>query len=360
MIRVNRFLPVVFLTLCGYLPSHAQYGKTSIADLVLIYQGGVHRPMEWTKEQFVPYVTHTNRHGEKNWLFDGFLFLEFKDGKGRNFAPGYDKQNARKQEWEWLLDRKFEKDKAFDALNQCIEEQKKTLGKPSFKHKLVVGIPSPILNQKDWGELDGKTLDFSNIEDRLTAGKWYIDRFLERYRHAGLKNLELVGFYWVDEDVTRCADILVPLGDYIRSKNLKFVWIPYWHANGYDRWKDFKFDFAWIQPNHFFKKEIGDERIEQATAFGYKHNMGMEMEFDHRALAASPANMRDRLSSYIKGFEKNNVFKEASVAYYEGGNGFHLFAKSTNPLDKELIDELAAHIIARKEKKFYRKLTSSR
>src|SRR5690606_36053189 len=89
-------------------------------------------------------------------------------------------------------------------------------------------------------------------------------------------------------------------------------------------------------------------------------NMGMEMEFDHRALAASPANMRDRLSSYIKGFEKNNVCKDASVAYYEGGNGFHLFAKSTNPLDKELIDELAAHIIARKEKKFYRKLTSSR
>lgn len=119
-----------------------------------------------------------------NWLFDGFLFLEFKDGKGRNYAPGYEKLNARRQEWEWLLDRNFEKGKAFSALNECIGEQISELGKPKFRHKVVAGIPSPILNQKDWGEIDGKMYDFGKVEDRIEAGKWYIDRFIDRYKKA--------------------------------------------------------------------------------------------------------------------------------------------------------------------------------
>lgn len=354
--KINILLLACLLYIFSSHTTRAQYGKTSIADLVLIYQGGVHRPMEWTKDQFVPYVVHKNMKGEKNWLFDGFLFLEFKDGKGRNYAPGYDKLNARRQEWEWLLDRKFEKGKAFDALNECIADQKKIMGKPGFKHKLVVGLPSPILNQHDWGELNGKALDFSKPEDRLTAGKWYIDRFLERYQRAGYEHLELDGFYWVDEDVRGCADILEPLGNYIRSKKLKFCWIPYWKAQGYDQWKEYKFDFAWIQPNHFFNKEISNDRIDQATAFGYRHNMGMEMEFDARALADNKAGMHDRLESYIKGFEKHHVFRDASIAYYEGGNGIYLFSKSTNPLDKELMDKLAAHIVERKNKKFIKSL----
>ncbi len=117
---MRRFLFVTcFLFTVSLSLSYGQFGKTSIADLVLIYQGGTHRP-EWTKEQFVPYVVHEDRQGNKNWLFDGFLFLEFKDGKGRNYAPGYEKLNARRQEWEWLLNRNFEKGKAFSALNDCM------------------------------------------------------------------------------------------------------------------------------------------------------------------------------------------------------------------------------------------------
>ncbi len=352
----HRFLLIagILMTICIY-PAFGQYGKTSIADLVLIYQGGTHRP-DWTKDQFVPYVVHEDQKGNKNWFFDGFLFLEFKDGKGRNYAPGYEKLNARRQEWEWLLDRNFEKDKAFSALNECIGEQIKLIGKPNFKHKLVAGIPSPILNQKDWGEINGKKLDFSRVEDRIEAGKWYIDQFLKRYKAERYKHLELEGFYWVDEDVNGCADILIPLGDYIRSKKLKFIWIPYWKAKGFDKWKEYKFDFAWLQPNHFFKKEIENERIDQACDFAKEMNMGVEMEFDHRAMADHKAGMRDRLVSYIDGFEKNGAYAEASIAYYEGGNAIYSFYKSKNPLDKELMDRFAKLVIDRKQKSFLKKL----
>ena len=63
------------------------YKVSDVRDLALIYQGGSHR-IDWTLEQFVPYVTHTFADGHKDWLFDGFLFLEFNDGNGYAYASG--------------------------------------------------------------------------------------------------------------------------------------------------------------------------------------------------------------------------------------------------------------------------------
>ena len=77
--------------------------------------------------------------------------------------------------------------------------------------------------------------------------------------------------------------------------------------------------------------------------------MGLEMEFDNRALADAKESRRDRLISYIKAFEENKVFKEASIAYYEGGGTIYEFYRSKNPLDKEIMDRLAKIIIQRKK-----------
>ncbi len=147
--------------------------------------------IDWTPDQFVPYVTHQFADGTKEWLFDGFLFLEFADGKGSTYAYGYTKKQARKTEWEWLLDRIFEKGKALDALDQCIEQEKKEIGKPRFKHKVVLGVAIPLSKQKDWGSIDGTTLDFNRQADQIKAAQWYIDQLMSRFKKAKYKNLEL-------------------------------------------------------------------------------------------------------------------------------------------------------------------------
>lgn len=355
MKRFNKIGFVLFLFFTASLFCKAadkkntpKYAKTNIADLVLIYQGGLHRSMEWNKDQFLPYVVHQNEKNKKNWLFDGFLFLEFKNGKGQCYAPGYEKEAANRQDWEWLMERQFEKDKAFSALDQCIDQQIREMGKPSFRHKLIVGIPAPIKGQKDWGSI-GRQMDFSNPEDCIEACKWYIDRFLDRYQKEGYKHLDLEGFYWVPESDVPYTDILVKVGDYIRSKNLRLFWIPYWRAVGFDNWKTDKFDFAYIQPNHFFTKTISYERLDAACAFAKGTNMGLEMEFDESALADAKNSKRDRLISYIQAFEGHGVFKEASVAYYQGGAAIYGLSRSKNPLDKELMDRLAGIIIQRKK-----------
>lgn len=354
------FFILVFLT-TGSLYTFAtkknrkpQYAKTNIADLVLIYQGGAHRNLEWNKDQFAPYVVHQNKQDKKDWLFDGFLFLEFKDGKGRCYAPGYEKEAARRTEWEWLMERQFEKNKAFSALDQCISEQIKEMNKPSFRHKLIVGIPAPLKGQKDWGNLD-RPMDFSKNEDCIEACKWYIDRFLERYQKEAYQHLDLQGFYWVPENDGPYSDILPQIGDYIRSKNLRLFWIPYWRAVGFDNWKTDKFDFAYIQPNHFFNKTISDERLDAVCAFAKGTRMGLEMEFDETALADAKNSKRDRLISYIEAFEDHDVFTKASVAYYQGGSAIYQLSRSKNPLDRELWDRLARIIIDRKKMKLPKK-----
>ena len=324
------------------------FRQVPLLDMVLIYQGGIQR-MDWTPGEMRPYVVHTNQSNEKDWFFDGFLFLEFQDGAGYNYSPGYSgNKEARKKEWEWLSNRLFEDGKAINALNSCIAEAKKELGEPSFRHKVVVGLPEPFLNQKDWGVLNDKKLDFSKREDRISACKWYIDLVCEKFNESNLEHLELDGFYWVSEQMNTNDFITVEVGDYIRSKEQKFYWIPYYMSNGYSQWKDYGFDIAYLQPNYFFNKKIEEERVRNACELAFTHNMGVEMEFDTRALYDSKENHRDRLINYINTFKEQGVFKNSSIAYYEGGQGIYQFSQSSNPNDREMMDLLHSLIVERR------------
>lgn len=328
-------------------PDKKNYRKTDINDLALIYQGGVHR-LDWTEDQFLPYVTHEYADGRKEWLFDGFLFLEFKDGKGYGYCSRYDKNDARKSEWLWLIDRIFEEGKSLSALDQCIQTQIKELGQPGFKHKVVLGLPEALPNQKNWGKINGRQMDFSKQEDKVTATEWYINELMNRFDEANYRNIELSGFYWVSEDTETCEELSIPLSEYIHSLNKKFYWIPYWNAKGYDRWEELGFDIAYLQPNHFFRHNIPDERLDEACRIANEKNMGLELEFDEKALADAENSSYDRLVAYIDHFEKNNVFKEASIAYYSGFGGFLDMYKSTNPKDQAIMDRLASLISDRR------------
>ena len=334
-------------------PAAAQSYQTAddVQDLALIYQGGSHR-LDWTVDEFRPYVVHEFTDGTKDWLFDGFLFLEFKNGSGRHYTVGYEKLNARKGEWAWLLDRIFEEGKSLSALDACITEQIAELGKPGFKHQIVLGLPEAILDQKDWGELDGRTLDFSKEEDQLAATRWYIDELMKRFKAAKYKNLELSGFYWVAETNNYCGQLTVPISEYIHSLGKLFYWIPYWQSKGAEDWKALGFDVAYQQPNHFFNHSIPDSRLDDACAFAREHGMAMEFEFDEKATADRENSSHARMKAYIDHFEKNDVFNSSALAYYCGNRGVLTLHESKNPADHALMDRLARLIQMRRYMKY--------
>lgn len=334
-------------------PAAAQPYQTAddVQDLALIYQGGSHR-LDWTVDEFRPYVVHEFSDGTKDWLFDGFLFLEFKNGSGRHYTVGYEKLNARKGEWAWLLDRIFEEGKSLSALDACITEEIAELGKPGFKHQIVLGLPEAILDQKDWGELDGRVLDFSKEEDQLAATRWYIDELMKRFKAAKYKNLELSGFYWVAETNSHCGELTVPISEYIHSLGKLFYWIPYWQSKGAGEWKALGFDVAYQQPNHFFNHSIPDSRLDDACAFAREHGMAMEFEFDEKATADRENSSHARMKAYIDHFEKNDVFNSSALAYYCGNRGVLTLHESKNPADHALMDRLARLIQMRRYMKY--------
>ena len=323
------------------------FATAEVRDLALIYQGGAHR-IDWTKDQFGPYVTHKFADGKEEWLFDGYLFLEFKDGKGYTLSPGYDKLLARRTEWEWYLDRIFEPGKSLDALDQAISEKKEQLGDPGFRHKIVLTVIVAHKDQKDWGELDGKKLDFSNIEDQKAATKWFIDQLTDRFAKAGYKNLDLYGLYWIDEDMVHTNDFPKQIKSYINDKGLKFVWIPYWNAPGHERWKELGFDIAYQQPNYFFHDDIPYERLDNAIDTALTYGMGMEFECDVRAMTQNDPNWQYRMKDYIDAFEKRGVFENSAIAYYTDNHLFLDMVENPSPENQAIMDRLARFIVDRR------------
>lgn len=345
---------VLSLLIAGYevsaQPAPGKYlPMTDIRDLVLIYQGGSHR-MDYNAEQLRPYVVHEDRFGNRDWLFDGFLFLEFDSGKGVSYHVRGSAPLARKEDWAWLVDRHFESGKGIAALDDCIAAAVRELGEPPFRHKVVIGIPEPPRGQKDWGELEGRKLDFSNEEDRIAACKWYADLLEERFRSSGFRHLELAGFYWLPEILRQSREVTRALGDYVRSKGLRFYWIPYYTAQGYSEWRDLGFDAAYLQPTYFWNCKIGDERVDRACELARTYGMGLEMEFDMRASVKSEECRRDRGMGYMSSFRRNGVYRSSAIAYYEGGGGVYYFTKTTAPEDRAFIDTLAYFIRDRRHR----------
>ncbi len=320
--------------------------KNTISDLVLIYDGGLHR-QAWTADRLKPYVYRQNS-GETEWLFDGFLFLEIFDNvKNIEYYPGYHKNAAAKTDWQFLLDTYFDHTKSLGALENILDELAQKGDKPVRKRKVVISIPTPIKGFTGWGSLNGKALDFNKTEDQIAAEKWFVNEVLQRWKSKKYKHIELTGFYWVDEDCNNYEEAIRLTKQYVCSKRKNLYWIPYWNAAGGERWKELGFDFAWEQPNYFFTETIPYSRLNEACAFGKKYGLGMEMEFDERI--TQPA-FRARFDDYVKAFTENKVWETSPVAYYEGGGAWGQMAQSTDPEVKRLYYTLSDIIIKRQKK----------
>ncbi|WP_352406015.1 DUF4855 domain-containing protein [Petrimonas sp.] len=317
--------------------------------LVLIYDGGAHRSIRWDSKHFAPYVS-ADVNGETDWLFDGFLFLEIKDGQGRGFASGYEKMPARKTEWENLLHNYFSKGNAIHALNEQIGNiRKDSNGNKGFtKRKIVLSLPEPIPGQVDWGTLDGRPLLFSNKKDRLDACKWYINYAEELFQNANFENVELVGFYWLAEEATNSRDLAMDVASYIYSKKYDFYWIPYFNSDGYSEWEKLGFNAVYYQPNYFFNESVPYERLQETCNRARKFQMNLEIEFDERALKNNK-NWGYRLHDYLDVFERNGVFDSLKVTYYQGGDAFYRLSHSKEPADVELHQRLIQLITKNKE-----------
>lgn len=326
--------------------SSLKWPKNEIRDLALIYQGGVGR-IDWTEKDFEPYVVHKFADGTRDWLFDGYLFLDSRAPEGKSLATTGRKNGANKELWQWYMDRVYEPGKSLDALDKCIGRMKKEVGDPGFKHKIVLNLVVPDWGQEDWGELNGKKLDFNNDDDRVAASKWYIDQMIQRFNDAKYENLELFGIYYHDEDLIFCHDFPKLIAPYVHEKGLEFSWIPYFKARGYERHKEMGFDVTYMQPNYFFD-DMSKKRFDETIDIAKLNGMLVEFECDGDALSQNPNTKYWKLMDYIEAFERNGLFDECPIAYYTGSKMFIQMRDNPSPANQAIMDRLCRHIVNRR------------
>lgn len=337
----------------------------SSTDMVLIYGGGHHRsPYSWSKDMMKDYVVYTDKSNKSHWLFDSFLLLEFMDpavngGPGKTLVTGYKykgsyMQSANKDDWGRLIDYYCSKDSGAGAIDKAVGDAKVILGEPASARTIVVGIPEPITclysathsgGTSYWGEINGEQLDFSNRTDRVRACKWYVDKVVEKFKAMKYKNIKLAGFYWVAEQSGDTKDMLFDLAAYINSNNYSFNWIPYYRAAGYADWRSYGFNFAYLQPNYFFNKDVPYERLNSACAEAELAGMDMELEFDDNALVRYGRGYK--LRDYMKAFKEHGVWKNRRLAYYQGGWSVRSLKNSSDPQDNQLYHDFCDFVISR-------------
>lgn len=333
-------------------PDLSLYQKINypVRDLALIYQGARHR-IDWTEEDFYSYLTHRFLGAKEEWTFDGFLFIEFTTGldeDGHHFCANNFQPNARRVEYEWYIERLFEKGKSLDALDKAIDTKKKKIGDPGFKHKIVLTTFVPVIDQTDWGEIDGVKMSFRKDADRLTVIKWFIDTLIERFKAENYENLELFGIYMLTEDDYQISTISSDIKRYIHRKGLDYLWIPYYMAHGVQKWKDYGFDIAYMQPNHFFSPELPDSRLDDALSYCNEANIAVEFECDDRALSQAENSFWGRMKSYIDAFETYGVWYKKPIAYYTGFNALIDFDRNPSPQNTILTERFYRHIVNRR------------
>ena len=356
------------------------------ADITLMAGGfSPKKPDTWTEERAKAHVTYTDEQGQEHWLHEAFIFWAGHDHKrgGLDFAITPRNRSAVKESWLDWIDYWFNADSGYvKVLDRTVANAKKRIGEPSFRHSVVATLPTPIMfetfgdknsSTTYWGEIDGRTMDFSKIEDQIEAFRWMIDNIRAAWDKVAPEHLDLAGFYIIDEELyctegshnyqyKRWDKLLPPVADYAHSMNYGMYWIPYYMAPGYEHWKELGFDMAYMQPNHYWDW-AGKKPFESTIAEVERLGMGMELEFegthgegvrpcssileklvsgeDNPRAAANKAMLRD----YFRYFKEAGFYGKVPIAVYTGTNAMYELASSTEPEDVALYHEYCRFVI---------------
>jgi hypothetical protein len=326
----------------------AGYPHFPIRDLALIYAGESFRP-KWTPDQMAQYVGHTFADGSSSWLFDGFLFIEFRTPADRYFIPYPNKEMARKTDWQEYMDNLFTTGVNIDALDKAVSIWKKTLGAPDYRHKVVLSVFVPDNSQTDWGSIDGRALNFTKTDDQVAACRWMIDQLVSRFNAAGYANLDLAGIYWCNEQLNN-RDAALQVSKIVKSYGFNFVWIPWFKSPGFDDPGALGFDMTYLQPNYFFNTKVEKSRLTEACRYARQYSLGLEFEADERCMSTggSPDHVT-RFDDYLTAFKKQKALTQAPLAYYLSSNLLCNMLNSKNADDNARAESLCRMIADRRK-----------
>lgn len=291
------------------------------------------------------YVAEPRKAGHPvRWGFDAFLFLTlYHEGQ----ETSYMKSN--KALWEKWLDRYFSPGRDIDALNSAIE----AVGElPPGKRKVIVTIPWMSNEVTDFGDVDndGISENLSVKADRAKVAQWYIDLVKKKFAERNYKNVELWGFYWMREDLVMDRENARQITDIIHRNGYKVMWIPYYYAPGWDRWRELGMDLALMQSSYPFRSWIDRgvvRRNRLRAAADAMRSAGLGFEVEGRGLETPEERWMFReILAY--GSPDKEGYQAGVQAYFLGFDVVERLARSNDPEEQALYTLLMDYLNNRK------------
>ena len=376
------------------------------ADMDLIPGGVTNKvPKIWDEDRLKPHVTFVDESGSEQWLHEAFLFIGGEDaasGSTLSISDGK-KKSADQKSWKNFADYWLGRGGVIDVLDRTISNAAGRIGEPSFRHKVVIAMPDPVMleyfydknsSTTYWGEVYGRKLDFSRTSDQVMAYRWYIDYVREAWDKAAPVNLELAGFYILSEilvarpggwnyEYKRWDRILPYVSEYLHDMKYSLNWIPYYQADGYDMTGELGIDYSWIQPNKYWDYPEKKQKKSWSWVFNtmgtYGHGMEIEFEGSHGEPGWSQyeegvkrtsssiletvrtendaqgtpkgkpnpqaARNKQLLRDYMQEFRKAGFYGKARIATYSGTNAMYELATSPDQKDRDMYLEYCRFIV---------------
>jgi len=285
---------------------------------ILVYAGSTLGPsIRYRTTGLRRLVTHVDTAGNPQyWAFSGAIFLHLYAPSGRVFTTWIGGVPANGADWTEYLDSLFVPGAALSRLDSAVALGGAVLGAlpEPFRVSIMIPYPDPGIGSLDFG---GQVYDFGNAAGRGDAAAAYIHEVVRRFQAAGFAQLRLDGFYWLLESAPALdVGVITRVAGDVHAAGLRFLWIPYYAAEGWTRWRDFGFDAAWLQPNYFFDPGLPASRLDSAAARAEQNGMGLEVEFDGRLWADSM--YCDRLQPYLTTLANQPPLRAREIAVYEG------------------------------------------
>lgn len=292
-----------------------------------------------TKEDLLPCVAYIENGKIKDTLFDSIIFLP---SPANVYGDALDTKN----DWQmWINQFTFRSGANMDALEEAAAETKAALGNSHYQVNAFVTLINPAPAYcKNFGELNGKMLDFNNQDDRFTALKWMVDEYIAKFKAKKYAHVRLAGFYWFDEYVREEEDfgITRKITDYVRSKGYITIFSPFHRARGYDKWKDYGFDMATMQANYFpdeptFPNAGGIDRLSTTATLIQARGLGFELEWCNPRKSEGVTGFKN----YMKAGVEQGYMQNVHLYYIQyGATAVKSIANNRNAYFRSAYDDL--------------------
>lgn len=300
----------------------------------LIYESKVRGP-----EQFGYYVAN-----DQGWLFDAFLFLHQRTPTGKGTMGG----ETQRADWESSLDTWFAPGRDLHALDEALELAQQKHG-PAPRRQVVLTIPYPHPKVTDFGDVDGDgaTESLATPEGRAKVAAWYVGEVSRRFTVAGFRHLDFWGLYWMNEGASD-GDLAVArqFSDAVHAAGKRTLWIPWYVAPNWQRWRDMGIDVAIMQPNYAFLTVHGGRvrrnRLLLNARSARQEGLGVEIEMPMGwSLPGGPLLFRHYLRD---GAASRYGYQQAATAYYLNSTTVEELGASTDPRGQALYADLCAYV----------------